>query len=503
MIYKNGEIVWQDDTIVFCGHHYDGPCEREIDGDGTIVSPGFIDLDALVDIDHGILDVAVRRSPADRFQLSPALSRTKDVFGPEYWQTKQRLSYAQLLSNGITTGMPIAGDLFRGWAETYEEMADAAAIAAELGIRMYLGPSFRMIPRPGQELQYQRGIESFEAAIRYCEDFENSYSGLVKTFLSPCQIMNLTPDILRQAASYSRQRNIPLRLHTGESVMELEYLQREFGKTPIEYLYGEGVLGKRTLIPHAIYAGNCMPPPFPKGPNDLRLLAQTGTCVVHAPIAESHGGLCLYSFGLYANAGINLAFGTDTHPADMLQNMNFAWNLNRLFEHGDLFSVCSDAIPQTGRQVTAGDIFNASTVNAAAALGRTDIGRLAKGAKADIIMVDITPLRTVPVADPIRTLIMNTTGANVKHVFVNGRQVVKDHKVLAVEDEPRLREKAQDCFDRYRNAWQAYDVENRPADVFFPPVFPILCEEAEKGPARCEPPHFVRTVQKRDPGRKD
>ena len=454
MIYKNGEIVWQDDTIVFCGHHYDGPCEREIDGAGTIVSPGFIDLDALVDIDHGILDVAVRRSPADRFQLSPALSRTKDVFGPEYWQTKQRLSYAQLLSNGITTGMPIAGDLFRGWAETYEEMADAAAIAAELGIRMYLGPSFRMIPRPGQELQYQRGIESFEAAIRYCEDFENSYSGLVKTFLSPCQIMNLTPDILRQAASYSRQRNIPLRLHTGESVMELEYLQREFGKTPIEYLYGEGVLGKRTLIPHAIYAGNCMPPPFPKGPNDLRLLAQTGTCV-------------------------------------------------RLFEHGDLFSVCSDAIPQTGRQVTAGDIFNASTVNAAAALGRTDIGRLAKGAKADIIMVDITPLRTVPVADPIRTLIMNTTGANVKHVFVNGRQVVKDHKVLAVEDEPRLREKAQDCFDRYRNAWQAYDVENRPADVFFPPVFPILCEEAEKGPARCEPPHFVRTVQKRDPGRKD
>lgn len=174
-----------------------------------------------------------------------------------------------------------------------------------------------------------------------------------------------------------------------------------------------------------------------------------------------------------------MTLATDTHPADMLQNMNFAWNLNRLFEHGDLFSAVADRLPETGKQVTAGDIFNAATVNAATALGRRDIGRLSAGAKADIVMVDITSLRTVPVADPIRTLIMNTTGANVKHVFVNGRQIVEDHRVLAVKDECALVQGAQKCFEDYRNAWQTYDVQKRPADTFFPPVFPIIRDPEE------------------------
>lgn len=486
VIYLGGEVVFEGNTILYCGPHYPFPCDREIDGTGTIVSPGFIDLDALVDIDHGILDVAVRRSEEDRFQLDMRLSRTTDVFGREYWQTKQRLSFAQLLSNGITTGMPIAGDLFRGWAETSEEMADGASIAAEIGIRMYLGPSYRMIPRPGLEVEYQRGIRSFDTALQFCQDFEDSFGGLVKTFLSPCQIMNLTEDILRKTGEYSRQLGVPLRLHAGESLQELGYLQETFGKTPVEYLHHVGILGERTLIPHAIYAGESIPAPHPKGRQDLALLASSAATVVHAPIAESHGGLCLYSFGKYQNAGINLALATDTHPADMLQNMNFAWNLNRLFEHGDLFSPYTDRPASTGRQITAGDIFNAATINPANALGRKDLGRLEAGAKADIIMVDVTPIRSVPVADPVRTLIMNTTGANVRHVFVDGRQVVKDFQVCAVTDAQALAASAQDCFNRYRGAWQTYDVQKRDPDVFFPPVFPVIpaweAEAADAGP---------------------
>lgn len=474
VVYPKGELVFEGDSILFCGRGYTQPCDREVDGSGCILSPGFIDLDALVDIDHGILDVAVPHSPHDKFQLSMDISRTVDLFGPDFWQTKQRLSYSQLLLNGITTGMPIAGDLFRGWAETYEEMADAAAIAEEIGIRMYLGPSYRLIPRPGLAPDPVRGEESMRQAIRYCHDFDNTAGGLVRAFLSPCQIMNLSPEMLRETGRLSRSLGVPVRLHSCESLMELEYLHKNFGQTPIQYLEDMELLGERTLIPHAIYADQSLPPQYPRGNQDLRLLADSHTSVVHTPIAESHGGLCLYSFGRYKNAGINLTLGTDTHPADMLQNMNFAWNLNRLFEHGDLFNACGGRIGDTGTAVRAADIFDAATVNAARALCREDIGRLAPGAKADCILVDITSLRTLPVEDPIRTLIMNTTGANVRHVFVNGRQVVEEGRVVAIKSLQELQEGAQQCFARYKAGWQQYDQQHRPPSTFFPDSYPVL-----------------------------
>ncbi len=73
--------------------------------------------------------------------MDPSRFRTEERLTQRERQLHTRLSYAQLIRNGITTGMPIAGDGLRAWAETYEEMADNAAIAEEMGIRMYLGPA--------------------------------------------------------------------------------------------------------------------------------------------------------------------------------------------------------------------------------------------------------------------------------------------------------------------------------------------------------------------------
>ena len=63
VIYHNGEVVYEDDRIEFVGHDYTGPVDRNIDAGFAVISPGFIDLDALADIDHAILDTWISPDP--------------------------------------------------------------------------------------------------------------------------------------------------------------------------------------------------------------------------------------------------------------------------------------------------------------------------------------------------------------------------------------------------------------------------------------------------------
>jgi len=473
VIYKDGEVVFENDQILFVGHEYPELVDRMIDAGHAIVGPGFIDLDALVDIDHGILDVAVPKNPDDRFQVNQQF-RSVDAFDRKFWQVKQRLSIAQLIMNGITTAMPIAGDFFRGWAETYDEFVDFADIAAELGLRMYLGPSYRTFARHRRfgDPDFERGERSIEDAFRFAEEFENSHDRLIRAFLSPCQISYLTEDYLLRSKQFSDTHQIPIRLHACEGIYEVGYLYEQFGKTTIEYLADLDFLGPLTIIPHAIYVNEMIGHGVMPKWDELVLLAESHTSIAHTPIAEAHAGLALNSFSRYQDAGINITMGTDTHPADMIQNLNFGWNLTRILEKGEVFNPYT-AQPHSLEPTTAADFYRAATIQGARALGRNDLGKLAPGAKADLIVIDLTPLRVGPVEDPIRTLIMNTTGANVRDVVINGRFVMQNYEIPGL-DTVKLMAKGQASFNQYRQMYSRYDRDQRAATVFFPNSFPVI-----------------------------
>jgi cytosine/adenosine deaminase-related metal-dependent hydrolase len=82
--------------------------------------------------------------------------------------------------------------------------------------------------------------------------------------------------------------------------------------------------------------------------------------------------------------------------------------------------------------VTAADIFTAATIGGARALGRDDLGRITPGAKADFVMVDIAHPAMQPLYDPVRSMVYAAGERAVRHVFVGGRQVVRDGKALAL-----------------------------------------------------------------------
>lgn len=467
VIYPGGEVVYEGDTILFVGHGFTGPVDITRDYGDAVISPGFIDLDALADIDHAILDTWLSPDQALGQQWSEAYFRAerRETFTFDDVLFLRRYALVQLILNGVTTAMPIAAETYRAWAETYEEFAGVAEIAAELGLRMYLGPSYRggvNVTRadgvPDVLWEERRGEEGLAAAVRFVRDFDGAHGGLIRGALLPARIETNTLDVLRRTRAYSDELECPVRLHAAQGKREGAFLQAWYGKRPLELLDEIGFLGPRTLIPHVTT-------PSVQGSGsdvdrDLERLRDRGTSVIHCPLISIRHGEILNSFDRYRRLGINLALGTDTFPPDMIRVMDYGSNLGKY-------------AAQDQAAGSAADLFRAATLGGAQALGRDDLGRLAPGALADITVVDLSSLRSGPIADPIRTLLYNTSGANVRTVIVNGRSVMEDRRIPGV-DEAAMRERAQRFLDDYTRAFTARDYRRRPPEELFPSSFNVI-----------------------------
>ena len=465
VVHENGEVVLEDDAVRFVGHHYAGPVDRVLDAGEAIVSPGFIDLDALAEIDHGILDTWGSPERLRRLRWSEAYfaAGRHDVFTREEQALSRRYALAQLLLNGITTAMPIAAETHKAWAETYDEFADVVAIGAELGNRLYLGPSYRAgvnVTRadgtPDVRWNEALGEQGFRDAVRFARDVDGANGGLVRGALLPARIETMTPDLLRASKRASDELGCPIRLHAAQGEREVEFLARRHGRTPVSLLHELGFLGPRTLIPHAQYlAGRAG---MPEGPVDeAALLAESGTSVVYCPLTNAQYGGLLDSFAAYRDAGVTIALGTDTFPPDMVRAMATGHSLDKF---------ATKRLDAT----SFADLFRAATLGGARALGRDDLGRLAPGSQADVTVIDLSDLRAGPADDPIRTLLMNGHGGWVRDVFVAGRHVVRDGAIPGLDTE-RLRADAAAYFARYKAAFRAWDVRQGTVADLFPPSF--------------------------------
>lgn len=471
VIYADGEVVYAGDTILFVGHHYPEPVDQTIDAGLALISPGLIDLDALADIDHAILDTWNSPAADSGLQWSEEYfhHRRHDLFTLEEELFKRRYALVQLILNGITTAMPIAAETYKGWAESYDEFAGVAEIAGELGLRMYLGPSYRsginVVQPNGQRAvawEPALGEAGLNDAIRFVQEFDGAYDGLIRGALLPCRIETVTPELLRRTKAAADRLGCHIRLHALQGLVELRLIQKWHGKTPFALLDELGLLDKRLLIPHGIYIAGHPDTGLPYA-GELERLAETGTTIIHCPLTSIRYAHALEHFDRYRAAGVNIALGTDSFPPDLIRGMDYGNNIAKLLT-GD---------KSAG---SAADYFRAATLGGAQALGRTDLGRLAPGTKADLIVVDFSKLRTGPIDDPIRTLLMNSGGADVRTVIINGRTVMNDGVIPGV-DVAAMKVRGQAYFEKLKAAYPERDYQQRPLGNLFPASFQVIAKE--------------------------
>ncbi|RGZ00479.1 chlorohydrolase family protein [Clostridium sp. AM58-1XD] len=467
VIIPDGEVVFEDDTIIYTGRHYEGRTDKTEDAGNAVIMPGFIDLNALGDIDHDILHTEAYGNV--RSSLNPSEEYfdkgTHEVMTAEEEAFKSLYAYAQLILHGITTAMPITSTYYKKWADTYEEEEAGVHHAGRLGLRLYTSPSYQcglnVVRSDGtMTVRYLEGAgeEGLERAVKFIGKYDGAYDGLIKGALLPERIETQTEENLIRTKKFAEELNCPIKLHAAQGPFEYRFIREKTGKSPIEYLDSLGFLGKNVGIPHCyIVKGTRW---VEDDGDDLEILSRTGTTAIFCPIIIGRSGHYQDSFAEYRRRKINVAVGTDTFPPDFFQNVRTASMFSQMAEEkveGSSFA----------------DVYRAVTLGGSSLLGRNDLGRLCAGAKADMIAVDLDDFHMGAADDPIRTIFMCGSGRDVKLSVINGRVVMKDRKLDGIDLE-ELKAKGQKYYEKMRLGYLERDYRHLPEDELFRPSFRVV-----------------------------
>jgi len=456
-LLEHGELVFEDGRIVFVGHDFPGEVARRHDLGDRLVLPGFVDLDALGDLDTGLL--AFDAGPAWRkgrvWPRSYVERGPYEMYDRDELAFQKRWAFAQLIRNGITTALPIASLFYREWAETVDEFEAAADAAIDLGLRVHLGPAYRaghpVVEDDGRitlHVDEARGLAGLDAAIDFCRRMEGAGGGLVRTMLAPDRIETSTPELIRRSVDAAADLGVPIRLHCCQGDFEVETMLARFGLTAPAWLASIGALREGLLLPHGTHVRD----------GDLERIRDAGAVIVHCPLVMARYGAALAAFSTLKRQGLRIGLGTDTWPADMLLNLQVGVLLDRV--------VTRDAL-----SVSAADYLDAATLGGADALGRPELGRLAPGAAADFVVVDLAHDRVGLAVDPIRTLVIAGSGRDVVHSVIDGRVVMADRRIPGF-DVAEEGARAQAQFDGLIARYPQRTWGHPPVEEIFPPSYP-------------------------------
>jgi len=443
---RDVDVAFSADGIVWIGGSYPGPFAAEVAGERLMVMPGLINIHShptSEPMNKGITDEI--RSP--NFHHS-SLYEFLPVLGPDEEGRRACLdvALAELLLSGCTTVVDYSRP-FDGWVDQ----------VAESGIRACFAGSFRSAPwstPDGHSLNYDwsmepRGKEDFERAKDVVDQAFAHESHRMSAMMSPAQIDTCTEDLLIAAHDHAVEYELPFQIHAAQSVAEFHEIVRRHGCSPIQWLDRIGVLSDRTIVSHGIFADH-HPWLHWTTDDDLEVLAARGATVAHCPTVFMRRGIALQTFGRYLARGINVGIGTDTYPHNMLEELFNAGTVARVVRGSPV-------------DVTTAQVLDAATVNGARALLRDDIGRLAVGCKADLVMVDLSCPSMRPLREPLRTLVYCARERAVRDVYVDGQLVVRDRECLTVDlasSLERLESAQQRALDRVPQLdWAGRDVD--------------------------------------------
>lgn len=477
-LVPDGLVVFEDDRIVYVGRRFDGRADAEIDARGMLVCPGFIDTHVhsghrashRLITDTGrpdfygqpFLEITVPRE-GTRVGGDPRYARPTDPDAEAGNRLLATFTVAEMLRNGITTFMEFGSQL---------RVQEALLVEVErLGLRAYLGAGYDSGRWVGDEkgrlkrvVDEAAGRKEFEGALSFIRRVDGSVGGRVRGLLAPREVETCSLELLRATRAAANELRLPIVTHAAYNVIEFYETLREHRLTPVELMESVGLLGPDLTVGHGnLIADNALL--NYSGGRDLELMGRHGVTVSHCPVNIARRARYLDSWPKYRAAGVNLALGSDTYPRDLIMQMRVASYFGKVMSH-NLFAA------------SAAEVFEAATLGGARALGRDDLGRLAPGARADLVVVDLATrdgLRFGPVRDPIKALVECGIGDDVVTVIVDGAVRMRDRVIPGV-DIAALRRQAQEAGEIVWRRVQEWDPLGRTAEQINPWSFPLMTD---------------------------
>jgi 5-methylthioadenosine/S-adenosylhomocysteine deaminase len=249
-----------------------------------------------------------------------------------------------------------------------------------------------------------------------------------RVWLAPGSTWAMTADGLGATRRLADERGLRISLHTDEVPFDSQESQRRFGQRTVPFLESIGFLGADVLHAHCVQLTEA----------DCGILARRGAAVSYNPVSNMYLGSGVPPIRRLLDLGVTVGLGADGAASNNSQDMLQALKVGALLPK---VAARDPAI------VTASDLVRIATSSGARAMGRDDFGTLEPGKRADLFLFDPMHATSIPVHDPVSTLVYASSQANVRTTVVAGRVVLDDGRIVGVDEAALLRE-AQDVAER-------------------------------------------------------
>ncbi|HZQ00203.1 MAG TPA: amidohydrolase family protein [Reyranella sp.] len=450
LLLKDGKIV----EITPAGARASGPGETSIDGTGMLALPGLVNIHAHPSTEPGYRGVREDHGVPEQ-QMTGLMERLQAFRMPDDGRVgAATLAYSEMLRAGTTTATDVTVP-FDGWLETM----------ALSGMRFYAAPTFasaRWGMSAPQTVTWNwdqaRGFAEFEKAKRVMADAEAHNSRRLDAMVFPAQIDTVTPELFALGRKHADESGRRFSTHIGQSVVEVREMIRRHNLTPVQWAAANGLLKNDTVLAHCILLDD-HPQIGWHTRKDLDLIAESGTSVAHCPQPFARYGLAMDHVGRYRARGVNVGLGTDCAPHNLIEEMRLAIVAGRLM---------SEDI----RSLDTAGAFEAATFGGAAALGRDDIGALAPGMAADIVLVELAHPLMQPARDPLRSFVFHAADRAVRTVLVDGEVVLRDGEPVHLDPKAAMEKVAEAQARMIRDAAKI-DYARRPGEQISPLSLPV------------------------------
>ena len=385
-----------------------------IDAKGQIVMPGLINT-------HTHAPMVLFRGLADDLALTDWLNKyifpaESKMVSPEFVRAGTRLAALEMIESGTTT-----------FADMYYFEEEVAKETKAAGLRGVLGQTIIQFPVADAKTPAD--------ALTRAEAFIKSFRGdpLITPAVAPHAMYTLDGPTLKAARDLSKRYDVPTLIHLAETRDELRAAQERFKGSPVAYLDSLGFLGPGVLAAHGVWVSDA----------EIALLKSRGVGVSHNPESNMKLASGTAPVTAYLRADVAIGLGTDgaasNNDLDMFEAMRMASLLHKL----QTFD------PQA---VSAKTAIEMATIRGARALGMDkQIGSLEPGKRADLIIVNMDRARATPMYDPLSHLVYVTHGDDVATTIVNGKILMRDRKVLTLDESAVLKD-ARSWADKVRAA---------------------------------------------------
>ena len=387
-----------------------------IDAAGKVVMPGLINTHthAAMVMYRGLGNDLALMDWLQKY-IFPAEAKT---LSPEFVRVGTRLAALEMIQSGTTL-----------YADMYYFEEEVARVTKAAGLRGVLGQTVIEFPVPDAKTPAE--------ALQRTEVFAKEFLGdeLITPSVAPHAVYTLDAKTLSAVSALARRLNIPIQIHLAETSAETGLSLERHKMRPVAILESLRFWAPVTIAAHAVWINA----------EEIALLKQRNVGVSNNP--ESNMKLSSGTAPVmgYRKAGVHVGIGTDgaasNNDLDMFEAMRQAAFQQKL-------------ITMDPTAISAPEALEMATIGGARVLGQdARVGSLEAGKRADLIIVSMSKARQTPLFDPVSQIVYASRGDDVETTIVNGKVLMRDRKVLTL-DEARVLTEARAAADLVRKAVQ-------------------------------------------------